>query len=125
MSLVKEVRYDAAFTFIYSPREGTRAAKMEGRIPADVAADRIKRLIAAQEDITAQIHQELIGQKEQVLVESLSKRDSRQVSGKGMRNITISFPGSEKDMGKIIPVTITSSGVSTLRGERIDEGDKL
>jgi tRNA-2-methylthio-N6-dimethylallyladenosine synthase len=124
MSLVKEVRYDAAFTFIYSPREGTRAAKMEGRIPADVAADRIKRLIAAQEDITAQIHQELIGQKEQVLVESLSKRDSRQVSGKGMRNITISFPGSEKDMGKIVPVTITSSGVSTLRGERIDEGDK-
>jgi tRNA-2-methylthio-N6-dimethylallyladenosine synthase len=120
MSLVKEVQYDAAFTFIYSPREGTRAAKMEGRIPAEAAADRIQRLIAAQDAITAQIHQELIGQREQVLVESLSKRDSRQVSGKGMRNITISFPGSEDDIGRIIPVTITSSGVSTLRGERVE-----
>ncbi len=124
MSLVREVRYDAAFTFIYSPREGTSAAKMEGRIPTEVASDRIKRLIEAQEEITAQIHQELIGQKEQVLVESLSKRDFQQVSGKGMRNITISFPGSEEDIGKIIPVTITSSGVSTLRGERIVEGEE-
>ena len=124
MSLVKEARYDAAFTFIYSPREGTRAAAMEGRIPTDVTADRIKRLIAAQDEITAQIHHGLIGENEQVLVESLSKRDSRQVSGKGMRNITISFSGSEKDIGKIIPVTITSSGVSTLRGERNSEGDE-
>jgi tRNA-2-methylthio-N6-dimethylallyladenosine synthase len=124
MSLVREVRFDAAFTFIYSPREGTRASQMEGRIPAQVATDRIKRLIAAQEEITAGIHQELIGQNELVLVESLSKRDSRQVSGKGMRNITISFPGTEEDIGKIIPVSISSSGVSTLRGERNVEGEK-
>ncbi len=124
MSLVREVRYDAAFTFIYSPREGTKAAAMECRIPAEVSADRIRRLIAAQEEITAEIHQGLIGQKEQVLVESLSKRDHKQVSGKGTRNITISFPGTGEDIGKIIPVTITSSGVSTLRGEREDEGEE-
>ncbi len=124
MSLVHQVRYDAAFTFIYSPREGTRAAKMEGRIPDDVATDRIQRLIAAQEEITADIHKSLIGKKEQVLVESLSKRDAKQVSGKGMRNITISFPGTSEDIGKIIPVTITSSGVSTLRGERDHQGEE-
>lgn len=119
LSLVKEARFDAAFTFIYSPREGTRAATMDGRVPADIAADRIKRLIAAQEAITGEIHQSLIGQKEEVLVESLSKRDARQVSGKGTRNITISFTGGQEDIGKIIPVRITSSGVTTLRGERI------
>ena len=124
MSLVREVRYDAAFTFIYSPREGTRAAKMEGRIPAQVSTDRIQRLIATQEEITADIHKGLIGQREHVLVESLSKRDHKQVSGKGMRNITISFSGAEEDKGRIIPVTITSTGVSTLRGERDDEGEK-
>ncbi len=118
LSLVREVRYDAAFTFIYSPREGTRAAKMEGRIPDDVATDRIQRLIAAQEAITADIHNGLIGQRESVLVESLSKRDQKQVSGKGLRNITVSFQGTSDDIGKIIPVTITSSGVSTLRGEK-------
>ncbi len=119
LSLVKEVRYDAAFTFIYSPREGTKAAAMEGRIPADTATNRIQRLIAAQEEITADIHKSLIGKTEQVLVESLSKRDAKQVSGKGLRNITISFPGSGEDVGTIIPVKITSSGVTTLRGERV------
>ncbi len=124
MSLVKEVCYDAAFTFIYSPREGTRAAKMEGRISAEVAKDRIQRLIAAQEEITANIHNGLIGKREQVLVESLSKRNEKQVSGKGMRNITISFSGTPEDIGKIIPVTITSSGVSTLRGERDHQGEE-
>jgi tRNA-2-methylthio-N6-dimethylallyladenosine synthase len=118
LSLVQEVGFDAAFTFIYSPRTGTRAASMEGKIPAQVSLDRIKRLIAVQEASTAKVHQSLIGQTEQVLVESLSKRDSKQVSGKGMRNITISFPGTQSDIGKIIPVTITSSGVTTLRGER-------
>ena len=119
LSLVKEVRYDAGFTFIYSAREGTRAAKMEGRVSDEVATDRIQRLIAAQEEITAEIHKDLIGQRESVLVESLSKRDIKKVSGKGMRNITVSFPGTTDDIGKIIPVTITSSGVSTLRGEKI------
>ncbi len=118
LSLVREVRYDAAFTFIYSPRVGTKAAAMEGRIPDDITSDRIQRLIAAQDECTASIHQELIGQKEYVLVESISKRDRQQVSGKGMRNITINFPGTEEDIGKIIPVTITSSGVTTLRGDR-------
>lgn len=124
LSLVREVRYDAAFTFIYSPREGTKAAKMEGRVPAEVSTDRIQRLIAAQEEITADVHKGLIGQREQVLVESPSKRDHKQVSGKGMRNITISFPGTQEDIGKIISVVITSSGVSTLRGKRDDEGEK-
>jgi len=119
LSLVHEVGYDGAFTFIYSPREGTQAAKMDGRIDDQLATERLQRLIAAQEANTAKIHQGLIGQKEHVLVEGLSKRDQKQVSGKGMRNITISFPGTEDDVGKIIPVTITSSGVSTLRGERI------
>lgn len=119
LSLVNEVGYDGAFTFIYSPREGTRAANMEGRIDDQVATERLQRLIATQDAKTAKIHHGLIGQMDHVLVESLSKRDQKQVSGKGMRNITISFPGTEGDIGKIIPVTITSSGVSTLRGERI------
>lgn len=124
LSLVQEARFDAAFTFIYSPREGTRAAALDGRVPADVCTNRIQRLIAVQEAITAQIHQSLIGQREEVLVESLSKRDFRQVSGKGTRNITISFPGTQGDIGSIVPVRITSSGVTTLRGERIQKGEE-
>ena len=119
-SLVREVGYDAAFTFIYSPREGTQAARMEGRIPEAESTRRIEKLIREVEASTARVHQSMIGSKEQVLIEGLSKRDPNQVSGKGTSNITITLDGTAGDAGKIIPVTITSAAVNTLRGERTE-----
>lgn len=119
-SLVDQVGYDAAFTFIYSPREGTRAAQMPGQIPADESTRRIEKLIAQVEASTAKVHQNMIGQREMVLVEGLSKRDATKVSGKGARNITVTLDGTTEDIGKIIPVTITSAAVNTLRGERTE-----
>ncbi len=120
-SLVREVGYDAAFTFIYSPREGTQAARMEGRIPEAESTRRIEALIREVEASTARIHAAMIGKQELVLVEGLSKRDPNKVSGKGTRNITITLDGSEADIGKIIPVTITSAAANTLRGDRNDK----
>ena len=117
-SLVREVGYDAAFTFIYSPREGTQAARMDGRIPADESTRRIEKLIREVEASTARVHESMIGKEELVLIEGLSKRDSSKVSGKGTRSITVTLDGSAEDIGKIIPVTITSAAVNTLRGER-------
>lgn len=117
-SLVREVGYDAAFTFIYSPREGTQAARMPGRIPDDESSRRIEKLIREVEASTARVHESMIGKQELVLVESLSKRDPNKVSGKGTRNITVTLDGTAEDIGKIIPVTITSAAVNTLRGER-------
>lgn len=117
-ALVREVGYDAAFTFIYSPREGTQAARMEGRIPADESTRRIEQLIREVEASTASVHESMIGKEELVLVEGLSKRDPNKVSGKGTRNITVTLDGSAADIGRIIPVTITSAAVNTLRGER-------
>lgn len=119
LSLVGEVGFDAAFTFIYSKREGTAAAKMPGQIAPEVASERIGRLISAVEGSTARVHEQMIGRQEEVLVESISKRDERMVSGKGTRSITITFEGNEADIGHIIPVTITSAAVNTLRGERL------
>ena len=117
-SLVREVGYDAAFTFIYSPREGTQAARMPGRIPDDESTRRIEKLIREVEASTARIHESMIGKQEFVLIEGLSKRDPNKVSGKGTRNITVTLDGTADDIGKIIPVTITSAAVNTLRGER-------
>lgn len=117
--MVTEVGYDAAFTFIYSPRIGTPAAKMEGQIPADESTRRIEKLIKTVEASTAVVNASMIGKTEQVLIESLSKRDAHQVSGKGTRNITVTLDGTAEDIGKIIPVKITSAAVNTLRGERI------
>ncbi|MBE5813715.1 MAG: tRNA (N6-isopentenyl adenosine(37)-C2)-methylthiotransferase MiaB [Clostridiales bacterium] len=119
-SLVREVGYDSAFTFIYSPRIGTKAAAMEGRIPEEESSRRIGQLIAEVEASTANAHRQMLGRTEQVLVEGLSKRDPGMVSGKGTRNITVTFKGTEADIGTIVPVHITSAAVNTLRGERTE-----
>jgi tRNA-2-methylthio-N6-dimethylallyladenosine synthase len=118
LSLVNTVGYDAAFTFIYSPRKGTKAAEFPGQVPADVSGERIRRLIGAVEAGTAAVHASMIGKDEQVLVESLSKRDRHMVSGKGSRGITVTVPGTAVDIGRIVPVQITSAAVNTLRAER-------
>lgn len=118
-SLVREVGYDSAFTFIYSPRVGTRAAEMEGQIPEEVSSRRIQKLIAIQKEITHLRYAAYTGQVHQVLVEEASKRDEHQMAGKDEYNITVNFPGTPDLIGQIVPVRITSSGESTLRGERI------
>ena len=114
--------YDAAFTFILSTPagRGARAAAMEGRIAQEESTRRIEKLIREVEASTARVHASMIGQREEVLVESISKRDENKVSGKGRRSITVTLEGSEADIGKIIPVTIASAAVNTLRGERTE-----
>ena len=119
MSLVKEVRYDSAFTFIYSPRTGTKAARMEGLIPDEVSTDRIQRLIALQESLQQETLKRFIGQEEEILVEGLSRRSKLAVSGKGRHGISVTVDGNEADIGRILPCRITGLKNNTLMGERI------
>jgi len=121
MSLVKEVGYDSAFTFIYSPRTGTKAAAMENQIPADVATDRIQRLIALQDECQKEAMGRFVGMEEEVLVEGLSRRSKTAVSGKGRHGVSITLPGSEKDIGEIVCVRVTEIKNNTLMAERIEE----
>ena len=120
LSIVQEVGYDSAFTFIYSPRTGTVAANMPDQIPEDVATDRIKRLIAAQEEGQRKAMTRFIGMEEEVLVEGLSRRSDKQVSGHGRHGVGITLPGTEEDIGKIIRVRVTAMKNNTLVAERID-----
>ncbi len=119
MSLVDEVRYDSAFTFIYSPRTGTRAAEMPGQIPDAEATERIKRLIDLQESLQQDTMRRFIGTEEEILVEGLSRRSDLAVSGKGMHGISISVDGNEKDIGTILKCRVTGLKNNTLMGERI------
>ena len=119
-SLVREVGYDSAFTFIYSPRVGTRAADMPDQIPEDVSSRRIQQLIAIQKEITHARYAAYVGQVHSVLVDEASKRDEHQMAGKNEYNITVNFPGTPELIGQIVRVKITSAGESTLRGEMID-----
>lgn len=119
LSLVSEVRFDSAFTFIYSPRSGTAAAKLPGRIEKAVATERITRLIAKQEAITRDIFEGLVGQEMEVLVEGTSKRDKGQLTGKSGRGIACNFAGTEDQIGQIVPVKITGHGSNTLKAKQM------
>ena len=117
LALAEEARFDAAYTFIYSPRKGTRAAELPGRIDPETGAARISRLIEAQERGTQAAFKSLIGTRQTVLADEISRRDKAHVSGKCGRNISVSFPGDAGVIGKFVDVTITSAGHNTIKGE--------
>ena len=119
LNLVREVKYDSAFFFVYSPRSGTRAAEMPEQIPEEVGTDRIKRLIALQESLQRETQSRFLNTREEVLVEGLSRRSEQAVSGKGRHGVSVTMPGSREDIGKIIPCRIVGLKHNTLIGERI------
>ena len=119
LSLTAEARFDSAFTFIYSPRAGTKAAGLPGRIDPETATRRIETLIALQEKNTAEVFASLTGQTVSVLVTDRSRRGGGEVTGKCERNISVNFPGDETDIGRILPVRITAASHTTLKGERV------
>ncbi len=118
LSLVEQVRYDAAYTFIYSPRAGTGAASMPDLYTAEEKQRRLQRLIDAQQRITKDILDAQVGRREVVLVDGASTRESGQVSGKTERGHMVNFPGNINLIGQMVPVKITSAGRNTLRGVR-------
>ena len=121
LSLVRAVRYDSAFTFIYSKRAGTKAAQMPDNTPEPVKSERIQRLIALQSDISREILTAQVGRRETVLVESLSARDEGWVGGKTPRGHMVNFPGQPDLIGQLVRVEILSAGRNTLRGKMITE----
>ena len=104
MDVVKQVRYDSAFTFIYSKRTGTPAAVMEDQIPEDVVKHRFDRLLKEVQDISAEVcrvHEDTV---HPVLVESMNDHDETLVTGRMSNNILVHFPGDKSLIGKIVDV---------------------
>ena len=120
LSLVEEVRFDAAYTFIYSPRKGTRAATYPDDTPYEVKSERIQRLIDLQQAISLEVLQAQVGKRERVLVEAVSTRDDKSVGGKTPRGHMVNFPGGPELIGRFADVEITSAGRNTLRGRLIE-----
>ena len=121
LRLTEKVRYDAAYTFIYSPREGTVAARMEDFTPMEEKTQRIERLIALQQSITSDVLASQIGRTEKVLVEAVSTRSDSTIGGKTPRGHMVNFTGSESLIGKIVSVKITESSKNTLKGVLTEE----
>lgn len=119
LELVERVRYDSAYTFIYSPRKGTVAADMPNQVDGAISKRRIQELIALQEKISAEVYASQIGRVERVLVEGPSARGAGHMAGRSERGITINFEGSAELRGKIVNVKLTKAGHNTLKGELV------
>ncbi|HYY34237.1 MAG TPA: tRNA (N6-isopentenyl adenosine(37)-C2)-methylthiotransferase MiaB [Gaiellaceae bacterium] len=115
LEVVEEVRYDSAFTFVFSPRHGTEAAKMADQVPEEVKRERIERLVAVVQRVAGERNRERIGRVEQVLIEGPSRTDRSLLRGRTRRNTTVNFRGSAAP-GDLVEVQIEDATSTTLRG---------
>jgi tRNA-2-methylthio-N6-dimethylallyladenosine synthase len=115
LEVVEEVRYDGAFTFVFSPRRGTEAAGMSDQVSEETKRERIERLVETVQRIAAERNVERIGRFEEVLVEGASRTDSSLLRGRTRRNTTVNFGGSARP-GDLVRVVIEGATSTTLRG---------
>jgi tRNA-2-methylthio-N6-dimethylallyladenosine synthase len=118
LSLVEEAAFDAAYTFVYSPRYDTEAATLPGQVPEEVKRERIERLIELVQQIARERNARRVGGVEQVLVEGPSRTNEALLRGRTRRNTTVIFAGSA-GAGELTEVRIESSTSTTLQGKQV------
>ncbi|KXG76862.1 tRNA (N6-isopentenyl adenosine(37)-C2)-methylthiotransferase MiaB [Thermotalea metallivorans] len=116
LDLVKKVEYDAAFTFLYSIREGTPAAKYEDQIPEEVKHARFNRLLEVLNAIVGRKNAQLKDTIVEVLVEGESKTDSSKLMGRTRTNKLVNFSGPKDTIGQLVQVRITEPKTFSLNG---------
>lgn len=121
MEVVREVRYDSAFTFVYSPRVGTPAAKMHNQVPEQTKKERIMALVELQKQISEEINQSYVGKRVEVLVEGESKTNPDALASRTRTNKLVHFSGSQELIGRLVNVRITQATPWTLYGEVVGE----
>lgn len=107
MDVVKKVKFDSAFTFIYSKRTGTPAATMDNQVPEDVIKDRFDRLLAEVQSIGRSKAKTYTGSVQSVLVENVNSQDDSLISGRMSNNSIVHFPGGEELIGSFVDVRLT------------------
>jgi tRNA-2-methylthio-N6-dimethylallyladenosine synthase len=119
LALMEDVGFDHAFMFKYSPREGTRAFKIEETVPEREKGRRLEAAIAAQERRAERINRALVGTTTDVLVESAAKRQPGWLAGKNPQFKTVVFEPRGACIGDVVAVAIESAGPHTLRGTQV------
>jgi len=117
LELAKEVRYDAAFTFIYSRRNHTPADKMENQIPDEIKHERFNRLVEIVNTGIAKGNKDAEGKIYEVLVEGYSKNDESKLTGRTRNGRLVNFEGGEDLIGKLVNVKIVKANSFSLIGE--------
>ena len=119
LSLIREVRYDMLFTFIYSKRKGTKAADMEDFVSAEEKSARLRELLSIQSEISESNNKAKIGKVMRVLAEEEGKSGAEFLTGRTEGNITVEFKADKKYIGQFVDVKITSAKNWALLGEMI------
>ncbi len=114
LALVREAAFDAAFTFVFSPRSGTAAAALPGQVPAAMRRERVERLIELTQRQALDARRAWVGRRAEVLVEGTS-RDGRLRRGRTRQNVTVNLSGAVEP-GAIVMAEITAATSTTLRG---------
>lgn len=120
LNLVRTVRYDSAFTFLYSIRKGTPAEKYENQVPEEVKHERFNRLVDLVNTISAEKNALYKGTVQQVLVEGSSARNSKTLAGRTDGFKLVNFPGSKDMIGKTIDIEITEGKTFSLEGKVVE-----
>ena len=124
LDVVRRVRFDSAFTFIYSRRTGTPAAVMEDQVPEDVVKERFGRLLSLVQEIGQETSLRVQGQTLPVLVESVNEQDPSLVSGRLSNNLMVHLPGGSGLVGQIVDVYLKECRGFYYIGEIADSQEK-
>ncbi len=122
LSLVEEARYDAAYTFQYSPRPMTAAADLPEKISKEVVQERFERLISLQEEISLERNVRMVGGTQEVIVEGVSKKNPGRLSGRTRTNKVVHFDSDGAPEGSFRTVRITGGHPHHLKGEVVGTG---
>lgn len=121
LEVMRKVQYDGAYMFKYSPREGTKAYKMEDDVPEETKVKRLSEIIDLQQEISHEVNQSLIGKEEIVLVEGFSRKSQEFMAGRTDSNKVAIFPRSEKiKEGSYLKVKISRATSGTLFGDVVE-----
>ena len=119
MELIKEVEFDQSFSFVYSPRPGTEAAKMEDDTELEVKKNRLSILQKQIARQAGRVSASMVGTEQEVLVHQESKQKNGQIAGRTENNRVVNFDGSPKLIGELVKVRITEALPNSLRGELV------
>ena len=106
IDVVRKVRYDNAFTFIYSKRTGTPAAQMENQVPEEVIKESFDKLLKTVQDTAKSQAALLQGQVMEALVEEVNEQDAALMTGRLSNNMLVHFPAEQSLIGQIVPVSL-------------------
>lgn len=117
LELLRTVRFDFSYSFMYSPRPGTPALKLIDDVPLVVKKQRLQIFQELQRQISGERYEALIGTVQPVLVEGTSRNTPEELTGRTPCNKTVNFAGRPRMIGHVVPVRITRSNPNSLRGE--------